>query len=187
MSIHRCTVCLRDLAATFFYNSHIRDDVTLVCRPCRTARADSETRRCSHCDQVLPISAFSGTHAQCRPCLNRYRKTPQYYQKKRARRCGPWGLFNGAKVRAREKGLPFEITQDDIKIPDVCPLLGIPLIHGKTQRPTDNSPSLDRIDSSKGYTRDNVWVISFRANAIKRDASPEELMRLATALMARVA
>ena len=40
----------------------------------------------------------------------------------------------------------------------------------------DNSPSLDRIDSSKGYTPDNVWVISRRANIIKHDATLEELL-----------
>jgi predicted RND superfamily exporter protein len=37
------------------------------------------------------------------------------------------------------------------------------------------TPSLDRIDSKKGYTPDNVWVISHRANQIKNDATIEEL------------
>lgn len=42
----------------------------------------------------------------------------------------------------------------------------------------DNSPSIDRIDSTKGYTRDNIQIISWKANSIKRNASLEELILL---------
>lgn len=68
----------------------------------------------------------------------------------------------------------FDITVDDIEIPDVCPVLGIPLFvsSGTLSR---NSPTLDRINSSKGYTRDNIKVISHRANTIKSNASAEEI------------
>lgn len=41
---------------------------------------------------------------------------------------------------------------------------------------TETAPSLDRIDSSKGYISGNVKVISKRANAIKNDATLEELL-----------
>ena len=37
------------------------------------------------------------------------------------------------------------------------------------------SASLDRIEPARGYTPDNVWVISWRANHIKADASLGEL------------
>jgi hypothetical protein len=42
-------------------------------------------------------------------------------------------------------------------------------------KPTDNSPSLDKIIPSLGYVRGNVQVISQRANSIKRDATLAEL------------
>ena len=77
-------------------------------------------------------------------------------------------LWSRAKFRAKQKGREFNITKEDIVIPDICPLLGTPM----------ESPSLDRIDSSKGYIKDNVWVISNRANTLKNDATLTELKTL---------
>lgn len=42
----------------------------------------------------------------------------------------------------------------------------------------DYSPSLDRIDNRLGYVKGNVIVVSHRANAIKRDATLDELRRI---------
>ena len=36
----------------------------------------------------------------------------------------------------------------------------------------------DRIEPSKGYTKDNVKIISTRANRIKSDANAEEVIRV---------
>jgi hypothetical protein len=77
-------------------------------------------------------------------------------------------LWSRAKYRAKQKGREFTITKEDIVIPDICPLLGTPM----------KSPSLDRIDSSKGYVKGNVWVISNRANTLKNDATLTELKTL---------
>lgn len=83
-------------------------------------------------------------------------------------------LFIDAKFRATKHGLAFNITEEDIFIPNFCPVLGIPL-KPTVGRCSANSPTVDRIDSSKGYVRGNVCVISFRANTIKPDATAEEL------------
>jgi len=75
--------------------------------------------------------------------------------------------------------MEFTIEQKDIIIPDTCPLLGIPLVfHRGKGSQQGNSPSLDRIDSTKGYIKGNVWVISNRANTLKNDASLQELKTL---------
>lgn len=65
----------------------------------------------------------------------------------------------------------------DIMIPEICPVLGIPIICGTRGRKggTPNSPSIDRIEPFKGYTRGNVRIISNRANTLKNDATIEEL------------
>ena len=83
-------------------------------------------------------------------------------------------LLKHARTRARKKGLPFSITEKDIVIPDVCPVLGIPLFSGEGHM-IDNSPNLDRIFPEKGYVPGNVRVISQRANRIKNDATVEEM------------
>src|SRR5208283_2776809 len=91
-------------------------------------------------------------------------------------------MLTEAKRRAKKYGLDFNLELEDIVIPEVCPALGIPLFSGglsegkRMQGP--NSPSLDRVDSSKGYVKDNVRVISWRANKIKSNATADELEKI---------
>lgn len=85
-------------------------------------------------------------------------------------------MLSGAKQRAKTKGLTFNLTLEDIIIPVYCPILGMPLYTSELD--SDCSPSIDRIDNSGGYTKDNVQIISTRANRIKSDSSIEELQRL---------
>lgn len=82
-------------------------------------------------------------------------------------------MWKNAKRRAKDKGIDFSIKEEDIVITDVCPVLGIPLIVGVVRN--DNSPTLDRIDNTKGYIVGNIRVISWRANRIKGDATSKEI------------
>lgn len=84
-------------------------------------------------------------------------------------------LFFSAKHRAKARKLEFSISLSDIVIPSICPVLGIEITWRGNPR---NSPSLDRLDSTKGYTPENVRVISWRANRLKCDASIEEMERI---------
>jgi len=90
-------------------------------------------------------------------------------------------LYYNARRRAKAKGLPFDLSREDIEIPAVCPLLGIPLASSEGA-PGPNSPSLDRKIPHLGYVKGNVWVISHRANSMKLDATIEEIELLATNL-----
>ncbi len=82
-----------------------------------------------------------------------------------------------AKGRAKKQNVPFNITPEDIVFPTHCPILGINLLFSEGGR-TDNTPSIDRIVPEKGYTKDNIRIISWRANRIKNDATLEELEKL---------
>ena len=84
-------------------------------------------------------------------------------------------MFKRAKERAKRQNLEFDISEADIIIPEKCPYLGIPLQLGEGHH-IPNSPSLDRIDIKKGYVKGNILVVSNRANAIKRDATLDELL-----------
>lgn len=80
------------------------------------------------------------------------------------------------KYRAKKAGIPFNLEIEDIKVPEQCPVLGIKLqtVAGAGANQI-SSPSLDRIDPERGYTKGNVRVISQRANLLKSNASVEEL------------
>lgn len=74
------------------------------------------------------------------------------------------------------KGLEFTITPKDIEIPSHCPVFGCKLQRGSgSGGAVATSPSIDRIDSSKGYVPGNVRVISKRANTLKNNATLPEL------------
>ena len=84
-------------------------------------------------------------------------------------------MISRCKARASKKRLDFNIEIMDIIIPKFCPVLNIELKINIGSGGAQNSPSLDRIDNSKGYIKGNVQVISKRANLIKSDASIEEI------------
>ena len=88
-----------------------------------------------------------------------------------------YNMLSHAKRRAKASGLSFDLVLNDIQIPEVCPILGIPIISGD-YRTTDNSPSIDRIIPRLGYIKSNIVVISHKANRIKNNGSLEDLRKV---------
>lgn len=86
-------------------------------------------------------------------------------------------LLVDAKYRAKRDGVEFSVTFEDLKIPENCPALGIPL-RWDANAPRETRPSIDRFDNSKGYTPENTRVISLRANRLKQDATKDEIAGL---------
>lgn len=139
-------------------------------------------------------SSKLGYQTECKPCMrDRHnswraanRERARYISKKaqeKSRRRDPLrALLVNARARSKKNGCEFDLSVNDLQMPEACPVLGIPLISSMgtgSGRFTDNSPSVDRIDNSRGYTKDNVVIVSWRANRIKGDATPEELMLVA--------
>lgn len=83
-------------------------------------------------------------------------------------------LWGYAKYRSSKNGLEFTITPSDIFVPSCCPVLGTEFKRGDVYK----APSLDRIDSSRGYVKGNVIVVSRRANVLKSNATLAELQAL---------
>ena len=89
-------------------------------------------------------------------------------------------IYNRLKNSATKRNIPFELTildLYDLSYPLTCPVLGIKLQYhrGKAQ---DNSYSIDRRDSTLGYTPDNIIVISNKANRLKNNATSNELSKI---------
>ena len=140
----------------------------------RTLSWPSNGRECNRCREFKTSENFTpfkggrnGLYPICKSCRVTDSKNEWANKAPKSK------ILERCKSRATKKGWDFNLTLEDIpEIPLLCPVFGLPM-EGKY------SPSLDRIDSSKGYIKGNVQIISTRANAIKNDATPEEILKLA--------
>jgi ribosomal protein L37E len=139
---------------------------------------------------------------QCRRCgNNRWRRQPRNGKeycvacdrarsaKRRSAHGGAQGIYDKTGARARSNGTEFTLVVDDViavmPADGLCPVLGIELRKSGRFAATDASPSLDRIDSTKGYVPGNIAVISMRANSIKNTGSALEHEKIAAWMRSR--
>ncbi len=170
---------------------------------------------CTRCGETKPISMFRKNRNQCYICKrqedNARRLDPEYRDRRnrlqRARRLlqnaekreqrlakqaeykahqRERTLFLSARKRAQKLGIEFSIELADIEIPKFCPILGIEILFRGGMDNRDTSASIDRFDPAAGYTKDNTWVISYRANRIKNDSTPDEMLKIFAALTREV-
>lgn len=159
----------------------------------------SQCKECKTCKKLLPTELFAinrankdGLQIACKSCdnarqkqrrLTKQKEIQEYSKEYRKRNKNNLefrlqGLLNASRARAREKGRDHELTLQDLKnlfpVDGCCPVFGFKLEWNQAGF-RETSPSLDRIDSTKGYTLDNVQIISWKANRIKSYATVEEL------------
>lgn len=97
-------------------------------------------------------------------------------------------LYLLAKQRAGKRGVPFHITEADVRAAwpadGRCPALGLVL---RTHRgsPKASSPSLDRLNNAWGYEPGNIVVLSHLANRAKNSLRAQDLRRLAAWMRAQ--
>jgi len=85
-------------------------------------------------------------------------------------------IWYRAKDNSQKSNREFNLSVEDITIPEYCPYLNIKLSTQFKDNGLPNYFSIDRIDSSKGYIKENIQVISRLANTIKNNATIEELI-----------
>lgn len=139
---------------------------------------------CEECNQSLNLNKFSliekwnvdsGTKDICKKCSTKIRQTEKLNR--------DWKidaaklLYKNIKSRCKRTGREFSIDLEDIIIPEKCPVFGFELKREDKQT-WMSAPSVDRINSSKGYIKGNITVVSRRANILKRDATIDELEQL---------
>lgn len=76
--------------------------------------------------------------------------------------------------------MEFALEQDDIVIPERCIYLNVPLTNTYGRGRVATNASIDRVDSTKGYTKENIQIISDLANRMKSNATIEQLVEFAT-------
>jgi hypothetical protein len=52
------------------------------------------------------------------------------------------------------------------------------MVFGGTGSIKDNSASVDRFDTAKGYIKGNVWIISYKANRMKSNATIDDIKKV---------
>jgi len=180
----RCTCSLHEgtnpLPISFFTkDASTSDSLSRLCRLCsqrrsaeirnrRRKKQQTLTRERYKNDPMFRAKALASSRSYQR---RRLAEDPMYAHKLE--------MWRNARSRAVRKGLTFTITVDDISIPQRCPILDLPLTRNQGRRgPTEESPTLDRIDPKHGYVPGNVIVISMRANTIKSFGTPEEHFKI---------
>ena len=134
-----------------------------------------ETKKCARCHIEKPASSFclvhsskTGLNSTCRECASERNKERKAKHPREA-------MLKSARNGAKERGIEFAITVDDIQIPERCPVFGFKMEFGGKR---STSPSIDRIDNSKGYVPGNIVVVSVKANHVKSDCTLAELHKL---------
>lgn len=144
-----------------------------------------QTKKCGACQETLPVEMFhldsnttTGYACYCIACTAT--KAKESYLRKRDNITYKLkSQLSASKQRAEKKNLQHTLTLQELEslYPKdmICPVFGFTMQWGN---PKWSSPSLDRIDSTKGYTLNNCQVISNKANKLKNDATLQELKDL---------
>jgi len=159
-------------------------------------------KTCIKCNIEKDDSQFNKGRNECKICQKEYKKlwrrnksdiVKQYNKRYRqnnlelvrargSERSKRWrqnnlekDMLSRAKRRAKRDSIVFDLSEEELKIPETCPVLNIPLQRSE-KIVSPNSPSLDRIIPEKGYVKGNIIVISNMANTIKQNATPEQII-----------
>lgn len=144
-----------------------------------------ETKTCSTCKTEKPLNAFTKSKAQktgymgyCKACNTernkRYRKDEATLERACSR------VFSYLSRRVKEKGYQLDFDAKFLeelykKQNGKCSFTGDPLELGSGSRRT---LSVDRTNSSLGYLKENVTLVTWEVNNCKQDLSVEEFREL---------
>lgn len=97
----------------------------------------------------------------------------------------PWiSLLATARKRCKGSGLEYSLTMEWFKSrwTGRCELSGLELVRGNGKQHM-RSPTIDRIDPSKGYTPENCRFVCLALNAMRGDGTDAEMMELLVATL----
>jgi len=153
------------------------------------------TKICSKCKREKPRSEFSprkdrpsGLYSCCKTC-KALSKADQYRKRRQDDPVSLWvvNAANWARDRARRKGIPCDIQQGDLRAAleqqgFCCRYCSRTLNFRRTIATRADSPTVDRVIPGRGYDSSNIVISCYRCNAIKNDATADELQTIAAAV-----
>lgn len=180
----------------FYHKSDTSDYMTAYCKLCDDAGTKARGKSnyikhlkdgsviteviCNWCTETKPVGLFArnrhranGLDSTCKQCKKSRRDELMTDARHTTR------LLTSIRSKCNKYDLPFDLTIEDLIIPEYCPVLNIKLSFGGSDNNRDDSPSVDRIIPKLGYVKGNIIVVSYRANRIKNDATVDELMTIA--------
>ena len=150
-------------------------------RMARTSVPLPPSKVCFECGEQKPASHFyrgkqskDGLFNRCRPChLARQRNTTHTLAGCLSHR------VSNLRLRAARAGIAFELTRADLEQKwlaqgGICPYTGVKMTHQQCAPGSQDyfgNVSVDRIDSTKGYTPDNIQLVCTWANVAKSNLS----------------
>lgn len=208
---YRCTKCDTTDIAKFY---PLKKNLCKRCKSIKGLNPNKSKKfKCKTCSETDPNN-FYKSYSTCKSCANKKTKEKyNFYKSKynytgteeefrlRQERKGKYGKeyskiwqkqnrfkhrVNTAKYRALKNNIPFDLTEEFVKglwykQEGKCYYSGIPMTIEEVGR---HSVSLDRQDSSKGYTKDNVVLCSHAVNTMKSDLSIDEFKHIINNLYA---
>lgn len=143
-----------------------------------------EQKQCNTCHEWKNISEFNTNnntwdllHCLCKKCASNYHKQKyKDYEKEVTFK----SLFNQTKRGAEYRMLEFDLTETDIKElwekqEGKCHYTNQPMTWSKNK---PDKISIDRINSSAGYTKNNVVLCWSRVNLMKGQLDIEEFKKI---------
>lgn len=134
-----------------------------------------------------PSSSESKSHQQ-QSSEERRKLRDREYGKKYRKKHRAKDLIRHGRVRAEKKGLPFDLDEHVEAIQKridagICEVteLALNLDNGRTW----DSPSIDRIDSSKGYLYENIRIVCHAANSAMGDWGENIVVAMAAGIMTK--
>ncbi|MDF2422376.1 MAG: hypothetical protein OPY06_05145 [Nitrosopumilus sp.] len=138
------------------------------------------------CGKIQPVRACylkNGMSKRCRDC-------GWENQKIKGRKI-PSSYWSNCKRNASKRKIEFSICKDDViyllkKQSNTCFLSGLPIRFAESESDHlrgETTASIDRIDSSLGYTKDNIQLVHKTINFMKRNLSDQEFVLICEAVV----
>lgn len=141
-------------------------------RWCNCVGCSAIDRICLDCGIIwCPTTGGAGKRSYCEKCYPRYRQA--------------YNLLSAARYRASDDfDLDFSFVFERLKEP--CPRTGFNFVIGSGsnyQNRHPQTPSIDKIDPSGGYTKDNVQIVCWWYNCAKQRYTDDEVLQFCRAVV----